>query len=90
MAKNVFDPEKQYSVTLYAHSFRAPTLTWRPPKLPGTFEADTVEISNGYGEDNEFAVFHVAEPQENAFPALWVGVYRIPMNWLAVCPPEEI
>ena len=33
---------------------------------------------------------HIAEPRENAFPAPRVGVCRIPMNWLAVCPPEEI
>lgn len=90
MAKNVFDTEKRYLVTLYAHTFIAPTLSGRHPKLPGTFEADTIEIENGYGEDNELAVFHVEEPKEKAYPALWAGAYRIPMNWLSVCPPVEL
>ena len=90
MAKNVFNPNQRYLVTLYAHSFLVPSLTWRQAQLPGKFEADTIELEEAYGNDTEFAVFHVDEPQHKEYPDVWVGVYRVPVNWLATCPPEEI
>ena len=87
MAKGVFDPQQRYECFLYNHSFDRSGI---PVTLPGYFEADTVEVEGELSRDREFAVFHVAEPQNREYPAQWVGVYRIPMAALTVCPPKAV
>ena len=37
-----------------------------------------------------FAVFTVAEPVNNEFPAAWVGTYRLPFDKILQNPPEYI
>lgn len=90
MAKNVFDPGKIYRVPIYGHLFDGSTD--HAPALPGSFAADTVDISSkdGYGNVTEYAVFTVREPEAMEFSPAWVGTYRIPMSKLISSPPEEI
>lgn len=84
--KNVFDPAKRYNVVMCC-KFDNNAI---PSTLPGHFEPDTLEIEGELSREKYFAVFHVDEPQERAYPAHYVGVYRIPMGHLQVCPPQEI
>lgn len=91
MAKNVFDSSKIYRTMLWGHSFTEfPAVIGKSPELPGTFAADTVEVSGQPGDVNEFAVFTVAEPVNNEFPAAWVGTYRLPYDKILQNPPEYI
>jgi hypothetical protein len=91
MANNVFDSSKIYRTMLWGHGFTSfPEMIERTPYLPGTFAADTVEVSGQPGDVNEFAVFTVAEPVNNEFPAAWVGTYRLPFDKILQNPPEYI
>ena len=91
MAQNVFDTSKIYSTILWGHSFTYfPGSAGNSPELPGTFAADTVETTGQAGGVNEFAVFTVAEPSGNEYPAAWVGTYRLPYEMILRNPPVEI
>ena len=92
MASNVFDPSKIYKTVLWGHSFPDfPGSAGNSPKLPGTFAADTEEISGLLtGGVTEYAIFTVAEPSGNEYPASWVGTYRLPYSMIVSNPPEII
>lgn len=87
MAKNVFDPQKQYKLFLDGHAFNK---VFDHPLLPGHFAADTVEVTETYNHEDhpaEYAVFTVDEPEKGSskslpYPHSWVGTYRISMDLL--------
>ena len=87
MAKDVFNPEKQYNVILEGHTFAG---LGNSPCLPGHFAADTVEVTETYNHGDhpaEYAVFTVDEPEKGdsmtlPYPHSWVGSYRISMDEL--------
>lgn len=78
MAMNKFNPDTIYLQTLWGHAFCNFPQT-ENPKLPGKFAVDTVKV-NKNGTVEEYAVFTVEEPKDGAFPAQWVGTYRIPLS----------
>lgn len=84
--KNVFDPEKTYSIPLYGHAFTVfpHTILSCDPVVPGHFEADTVEVPEEevFGGITEYAVFTVEDPTEKAYSYGWAGTYRIPVELL--------
>lgn len=87
MAAGVFDPAKHYRCLMYGHCFdRTPIYV----ELPGRFEADTLEQFDPLTREREFAIFHVDDPINGAYPAHWAGVYRIPMGALETNRPTEI
>lgn len=77
MAKNVFNPETNYSIKLLGHVIQPNSY---PLDVHGYFEADTVEFDDEPGKEREFAVFHVDEPNNGEYPREQVGVYRISMG----------
>lgn len=92
MASNVFDTSKIYQTRLWGHSFTDfPGSPGNSPELPGTFAADTVEVSGDLtGGVTEYAVFTVSEPSGKEYPASWVGTYRLPYGKILECPPVYV
>lgn len=91
MAKDVFNTGKIYQTRLWGHSFTDfPGSDGNIPELPGTFAADTVEVTGQPGGVNEFAVFTVQEPSGSEYPASWVGTYRLPYGKIVENPPVYI
>ena len=89
MAKNVFDPEVKRTIFLNIvfPGFALGNF------VPGHFEADTVEFGEKPAVSipsnfEEFAVFHVDEPANGAYPHRFVGTYRIPVDELKMNHPE--
>ena len=80
MAKNVFNPETNYSIKLLGHLFDGYTGGYAD--VHGHFEADTVEVSNEAGGEREYAVFVVDDPVNGEYPFAFVGSYRIGMSLL--------
>lgn len=86
MAKNVFDPEKEYQCRLDGIMF-----TNHPQGvsvlLPGHLAADTVEFDDPVFGKQELAVFTVKDNPNGAYSPKWVGTYRLPMeradSWLS-------
>lgn len=74
MAKNIFDASKTYRCRLY-------TLTLEgQPSVTGNLAADTVEVIDPVFGKQEFAVFTTTSTPDGAFPPVWVGTYRLPMD----------
>ena len=86
MAQNVFDPTVTREVFV---DIRFPGNEYGVD-LPGHFKADTVEVTPNILDynDAEYAVFVVDEPQENAYPHIWVGEYRLSVRELRRVHPE--
>ena len=82
MAKNVFNPETNYSIKLLGHLFDG--YTGCHSDVHGHFEADTVEVSGEAGGEKEYAVFVVDDPVNGEYPFAFVGSYRIGMSLLKV------
>lgn len=87
MAKNVFDPNKHYSLCLIGRSFDRNMI---PPTLPGHFLPDTLEHYDKLTRETEFATFIVDDPQTGEYPFHWAGAHRIPMSAIRQTPPQEI
>ena len=80
MAKNVFNPETNYSIKLFGHFFEGYQGGYS--NVHGHFAADTVEVSGELSGEREYAVFTVDEPNGNEYPHAFVGTYRLPMSRL--------
>ena len=90
MAQNVFNTGKIYKTVLWGHSFTDFPEAYEP-ELPGTFAADTVEVSGDLsGNVTEYAVFTVSEPSGNEYPAAWAGTYRLPYGKIVENPPVYV
>lgn len=93
MARNVFDTRKKYRVTLWGHAFNLFPQAEISPRLPGRFDADTIELSGQQASlcgCNEYAVFTVDLPQDISYPASWAGRYLIPMSRIRESKLEEV
>ncbi|MDY3691844.1 MAG: hypothetical protein SO072_07725 [Dysosmobacter sp.] len=79
MAKNVFDPEKEYQCRLdgimFIHHPQGVSVL-----LPGHLAADTVESDDSVFGKQEFAVFTVKDNPNGAYSPKWVGTYRLSMD----------
>lgn len=79
-----FDTSKLYATRIFGHVFSNFPEAYEP-ELPGTF-AENTTTADGV----EYAVFTVAEPEGKAFPAAWVGTFRINADFLLRNPPQII
>ena len=66
------------TIPLYGHGLEDVGSVQIEPIVTGTFAADSVTGADG----NEYGVFTIAEPTNNAYPALWAGTYRVDVDRL--------